>query len=79
VADDKVGGKAAGDEIGSNVLANVPDINDFVGGLSAVPKPDGVVSVEFPHLLRLMENIQFDTVYQEHFYYLSLLAVEKVF
>jgi SAM-dependent methyltransferase len=72
-------GLAADIVIGNNVLAHVPDINDFVGGLSAVLKPDGVVSVEFPHLLRLMENIQFDTVYHEHFYYLSLLAVEKVF
>jgi SAM-dependent methyltransferase len=72
-------GLAADIVIGNNVLAHVPDINDFVGGLSAVLKPEGVVSVEFPHLLRLMENIQFDTVYHEHFYYLSLLAVEKVF
>jgi SAM-dependent methyltransferase len=72
-------GLAADIVIGNNVLAHVPDINDFVGGLSAVLKPDGVVSVEFPHLLRLIENIQFDTVYHEHFYYLSLLAVEKVF
>ena len=65
--------------VGNNVLAHVPDINDFVGGLAAVLKPDGVVSVEFPHLLRLIEGVQFDTVYHEHFYYLSLLAVEKVF
>lgn len=65
--------------IGNNVLAHVPDINDFVGGLAAVLKPDGVVSVEFPHLLRLIEGVQFDTIYHEHFYYLSLLAVEKVF
>ncbi|AIC25427.1 methyltransferase protein [Rhizobium etli bv. mimosae str. IE4771] len=72
-------GHAADIIIGNNVLAHVPDINDFVGGLSTVLKPDGVVSVEFPHLLRLMESIQFDTVYHEHFYYLSLLAVEKVF
>lgn len=72
-------GLAADIVIGNNVLAHVPDINDFVDGLSAVLKPDGVVSVEFPHLLRLMENIQFDTVYHEHFYYLSLLAVERVF
>lgn len=65
--------------VGNNVLAHVPDINDFVGGLAAVLKPDGVVSVEFPHLLRLIEGVQFDTVYHEHFYYLSLLAVETVF
>ncbi|HEX7821244.1 MAG TPA: class I SAM-dependent methyltransferase [Sphingobium sp.] len=65
--------------IGNNVLAHVPDINDFVGGLSAVLKPDGVVSVEFPHLLRQIEGVQFDTVYHEHFHYLSLLAVERIF
>lgn len=65
--------------VGNNVLAHVPDINDFVGGLAVVLKPDGVVSVEFPHLLRLIEGVQFDTVYHEHFYYLSLLAVERVF
>lgn len=64
--------------IGNNVLAHVPDINDFVGGLATVLRPDGVISLEFPHLLRLIANIQFDTIYHEHFYYLSLLAVEKV-
>lgn len=72
-------GKAADLVIGNNVLAHVPDINDFVGGLAAILKPDGVVSVEFPHLLRLMQETQFDTVYHEHFYYLSLLAVERIF
>jgi len=72
-------GLAADLVVGNNVLAHVPDINDFVGGLAAVLKPDGVVSVEFPHILRLIEQVQFDTVYHEHFYYLSLLAVEKVF
>ena len=72
-------GLAADLVIGNNVLAHVPDMNDFVGGLSAVLKPDGVVSVELPHLLQLMRNVQFDTIYHEHFYYLSLLAVEKVF
>lgn len=65
--------------IGNNVLAHVPDINDFVAGLAALLKPDGVVSMEFPHLLRLIEGVQFDTVYHEHFYYLSLLAVERIF
>lgn len=64
--------------VGNNVLAHVPDINDFVGGMAIVLKPDGVVSFEFPHLLQLMENVQFDTIYHEHFYYLSLLAVENV-
>ncbi|WP_295556566.1 class I SAM-dependent methyltransferase [uncultured Hyphomicrobium sp.] len=72
-------GLAADLAVGNNVLAHVPDINDFVGGLAGVLKPDGVVSVEFPHLLRLIEEVQFDTIYHEHFYYLSLLAVEKVF
>jgi SAM-dependent methyltransferase len=72
-------GLAADLVVGNNVLAHVPDINDFVGGLAAALKPDGVVSVEFPHLLRQIEGVQFDTVYHEHFYYLSLLAVERVF
>ncbi len=65
--------------VGNNVLAHVPDINDFVGGLAAILKPDGVISVEFPHLLQQIEGVQFDTVYHEHFYYLSLLAVETIF
>lgn len=65
--------------VGNNVLAHVPNINDFVGGIALALKPDGVVSVEFPHLLRLIEGVQFDTVYHEHFYYLSLQAVETVF
>lgn len=72
-------GLAADLVVGNNVLAHVPDINDFVGGLAAVLKPEGVVSVEFPHLLRLIREVQFDTIYHEHFYYLSLLAVERVF
>lgn len=65
--------------IGNNVLAHVPDINDFVGGLKILLKADGVITMEFPHLLRLMQGNQFDTIYHEHFSYLSLLAVEKVF
>lgn len=65
--------------VGNNVLAHVPDINDFVGGLAILLKPNGVLSVEFPHLLQLIDKVQFDTVYHEHFYYLSLLAVENVF
>ncbi|MFG1399395.1 methyltransferase domain-containing protein [Roseixanthobacter pseudopolyaromaticivorans] len=65
--------------VANNVLAHVPDINDFVAGLARLVKADGVVSVEFPHLLRLIESVQFDTIYHEHFYYLSLLAVEKIF
>ena len=62
-----------------NVLAHVPDINDFVAGYKALLKPDGVVTVEFPHLLRLIEENQFDTIYHEHFSYLSFFVVEKIF
>jgi hypothetical protein len=65
--------------IGNNVLAHVPDINDFVGGMKAVLAPDGVITMEFPHLARLIEFRQFDTIYHEHFSYLSLLTVEKIF
>ena len=63
----------------NNVLAHVPDINDFVGGFTALLKPDGVATFEFPHLLRLLEQNQFDTVYHEHYSYLSLTAVARVF
>ena len=62
-----------------NVLAHVPDINDFVGGFAALLKPDGVATFEFPHLLRLLQENQFDTVYHEHYSYLSLSAVYRVF
>ena len=72
-------GKLADLLLGCNVLAHVPDINDFVGGLKIALKPAGIITFEFPHLLRLIENNQFDTIYHEHFSYLSLLAVEKVF
>jgi SAM-dependent methyltransferase len=65
--------------LGNNVLAHVPDINDFVGGMPLVLKPEGVVTLEFPHLLRLIENNQFDTIYHEHYSYLSLLALQPVF
>ncbi len=65
--------------IGNNVLAHVPDLNDFVGGLSILLAPDGVLTMEFPHLERLLEENQFDTIYHEHFSYFSLLAVEQVF
>ena len=61
-----------------NVLAHVPDINDFVAGLAILLKPHGVFSVEFPHLLNMIEQVQFDTIYHEHFTYLSLLAVERI-
>lgn len=62
----------------NNVLAHVPDIADFAAGFSHVLKPEGVLTFEFPHFLNLIEKVQFDTIYHEHFSYLSLLAVEKV-
>ena len=64
--------------VGNNVFAHVPDINDFVAGFSVLLKPDGVVSLEFPHLLKLIEQTQFDTIYHEHFSYLSLYTTEKI-
>jgi 2-polyprenyl-3-methyl-5-hydroxy-6-metoxy-1,4-benzoquinol methylase len=72
-------GKSADLLLGCNVLAHVPDINDFVGGLKIALKSEGVITFEFPHLHRLIEQNQFDTVYHEHFGYLSFLAVEKIF
>jgi SAM-dependent methyltransferase len=65
--------------LGNNVLAHVPDIVDFVGGMSIVLKPTGVVTMEFPHLLQLVENNQFDTIYHEHFSYLSFTTVQQIF
>ncbi len=65
--------------VANNVLAHVPGLNDFIEGLSIMLKPGGVVTCEFPHLLRLMEESQFDTIYHEHFSYFSLLAVSKAF
>src|ERR1051326_3212635 len=64
--------------IANNVLAHVPDINDFVNGIKAALKPRGTITLEFPHLLRLLEQSQFDTVYHEHFSYLSLYTVNRV-
>lgn len=63
----------------NNVLAHVPDMNDFVGGMQLVLKPDGVATLEFPHLLNLVDDCQFDTIYHEHFSYLSLSTVARVF
>ena len=63
----------------NNVLAHVPDINDFVAGFAALLKPTGVATFEFPHLLRLVAETQFDTIYHEHFSYLSLRAVTRIF
>ncbi|KUG07174.1 class I SAM-dependent methyltransferase [Solirubrum puertoriconensis] len=65
--------------IGNNVLAHVPDINDFVGGMHVALKPGGVVTMEFPHLLNLVEKCQFDTIYHEHYSYLSLSTVNRIF
>ena len=65
--------------IGNNVFAHVPDINDFVRGLKAVLKPGGTINLEFPHLMQLINSVQFDTVYHEHFSYLSLYTVERIF
>ncbi|HJV75269.1 MAG TPA: class I SAM-dependent methyltransferase [Noviherbaspirillum sp.] len=64
--------------LGNNVLAHVPDINDFVAGMPLLLKPEGVITLEFPHLLHLMALNQFDTLYHEHFSYLSLTALEPV-
>ncbi len=64
---------------GANVLAHVPEIADFTRGLVALMKPDGVLTIEFPHLQRLIAECQFDTIYHEHFSYLSLIAIERIF
>ncbi|MEW5815846.1 MAG: class I SAM-dependent methyltransferase, partial [Spirochaetota bacterium] len=72
-------GKAADLVLGNNVLAHVPDINDFVEGLKIVLKTKGIVTMEFPHLMQLVENNQFDTIYHEHFSYLSLGTVKEIF
>lgn len=65
--------------VGNNVYAHVPDINDFTHGLKAALKPEGTITLEFPHLMRLIEYTQFDTVYHEHFSYLSLYTVQHIF
>jgi hypothetical protein len=72
-------GKQADLVAGNNVLAQVPDINDFVEGLKIIIKPQGVITLEFPHLMCLMDQNQFDTIYHEHFSYFSILSVEKIF
>ncbi len=71
-------GTAADLLVGNNVLAHVPDINDFVKGLKVILKPQGVITLEFPHLMRLIQGNQFDTIYHEHFSYLSFITVEKI-
>jgi len=72
-------GRAADLLVANNVLAHVPDVNDFVHGFTQLLKPAGVASFEFPHLLRLIDENQFDTIYHEHFSYLSLTSVEHIF
>jgi SAM-dependent methyltransferase len=65
--------------VGNNVLAHVPDLNDFVGGMKILLKPGGVITMEFPHLMHLIDNHQFDTIYHEHFSYFSLVTAQRVF
>jgi SAM-dependent methyltransferase len=65
--------------LGNNVLAHVPDLNDFVAGMKVLLKPGGVITMEFPHLMSLIEENQWDTIYHEHFSYFSLLTVSRVF
>lgn len=65
--------------LGNNVLAHVPDIVDFVGGMKILLAPDGVITMEFPHLMQLVDNNQFDTIYHEHFSYLSFYTVQQIF
>lgn len=65
--------------LGNNVLAQVPSLNDFVQGMKILLKPRGIITMEFPHLVRLMEGNQFDTIYHEHFSYFSFIAVGKIF
>lgn len=83
--DEEVGARLAAEGrqadllVGNNVFAHVPEINDFTRGLKAVLRPGGTLTLEFPHLLRLIEWSQFDTVYHEHFSYLSLWTVDRIF
>jgi 2-polyprenyl-3-methyl-5-hydroxy-6-metoxy-1,4-benzoquinol methylase len=72
-------GRSARLLLGNNVLAHVPDLNDFVAGLAILLDPEGVITMEFPHLMRLMQSNQFDTIYHEHFSYFSLLAAARIF
>jgi len=72
-------GRQANLLIGNNVYAHVPDVNDFTAGLRVALKPGGTITLEFPHLMRLIEDVQFDTVYHEHFSYFSLHTVARIF
>ena len=65
--------------LGNNVLAHVPDINDFVGGFKILLGPTGIVTIEFPHLLKMMDELYYDQIYHEHYSYLSFHTVEKIF
>src|SRR5262249_29388921 len=65
--------------VGNNVLAHVPNLNDFVSGMKILLKPKGTITMEFPHLMQLIAKNEFDTIYHEHFSYLSFTTVEKVF
>lgn len=79
VARSLAGESAADLLLGNNVLAHVPDLNDFVAGMKVLLKPGGVITMEFPHLMRLIEENQWDTIYHEHFSYFSFLTVSAVF
>ena len=70
-------GRQADLVLGNNVLAQIPDLNSFVAGIRALLKPTGTVTIEFPHLQKLVEENQFDTIYHEHFCYFSLIAAER--
>jgi SAM-dependent methyltransferase len=71
-------GKSGDLVVGNNVLAHVPDLNDFVSGVAALVKPDGALTLEFPHVLRMVERSEFDTIYHEHFSYFSLGAAQRI-
>jgi SAM-dependent methyltransferase len=72
-------GKSARVVVGNNVLAQVPDLNDFVAGVRTLLRPDGTATFEFPHLLRLLDGLQYDTIYHEHFSYFSLATISEIF
>jgi SAM-dependent methyltransferase len=72
-------GKEARVIVGNNVLAQVPDLNDFVAGVRTLLRPDGTATFEFPHLMRLLEGLQYDTIYHEHFSYFSLATISEIF
>jgi SAM-dependent methyltransferase len=80
IANKLLGDKKSADLIvGNNVLAHVPNLNDFIKGLKIILKPKGIITLEFPHLLQLIKFNQFDTIYHEHFSYFSLISLEKIF